>query len=195
MQILTPEGEAFWPAVFRPAKPMQEGKEPQYQLTIGWSKDDEPDGLDRLRDAILEVATEKFGKKAEQMLAKGQLKNPLRDGDDAGQDYLDGLWYFTARSTDRPDVVDEDVEDIIDQKDFYGGCIARMDVYLYAFDKAGNRGVSAILNNVQKTGDGERKGGGRSAGAAFGDKPKSGSSKSGKKKSKKKSSDKDSDLM
>lgn len=188
MQILTPAGEAFWPAVFKPARPMQEGKDPQYQLTLGWSKeDDEADGtLDKLRQAIEDVAVEKFGKKAIQMLKKGQLKNPLRDGDDADQDYLDGLWYFTARSSDRPDVVDEDVEDIIDQKEFYGGCEARMDVWLYAFDKAGNRGVAAILNNVQKTGEGERKGGRRSASDAFG---------KGSGRRKKKGADSDDDLM
>lgn len=169
MQKLTPIGEALWPAVFRPAPPMQEGKEPQYQLSIMWPKGRKSDKeLASLRQAIIDVATEKFGKKAEQMLEKGQLRSPLRDGDDTTQEYLAGMWYMTARSTDRPDVVDENVEDIIDPKDFYGGCEARMDVYLFAYDRAGNRGVSAILNNVQKTGEGERKGGRRDAASAFG---------------------------
>lgn len=43
-----------------------------------------------------------------------------------------------------------------------------MDIWLYAYDKAGNRGVAAILNNVQKLEEGERKGGRRSASDAFG---------------------------
>lgn len=169
MQILTPSGEVFWPAVFKPSKPMEgaANKDPQYQLTIGWSHDREKE-LKKLKDAIVEVATAKFGKKAAAMLEKGQLKNPLRDGDDSDQDYLEGLYYLTARSSDRPDVVDEDLDDIIDSKEFYGGAEARMDIWLYAFDKAGNRGVAAILNNVQKTGEGERKGGRRSAADAFG---------------------------
>lgn len=165
MQILTPPGEAAHVFVFRPQEPMEKGKEPQYQLTLLWEPDDKR--LKALRKAIEEVATAKWGAKAVQMLEKGQLKNPLRDGDETDQEWKHGKLFLTARSTDRPGVVDQDLNDIIDQSAFYGGCIARMDVYLYAFDKAGNRGVAAILNNVQKVGDGERKSGRRSAQEAF----------------------------
>lgn len=185
MQKLTPSGETVWPAVFKPAPPIQEGKDPMYQNTVMWSKEDD-DEWEGVRETILEVATAKFGKKAEQMLKKGQLRSPIRDGDDTDQDYLEGHFYLTARSSDRPEVVDEDVEDIINTKDFYGGCQSRMDCYFFAYDKAGNRGVGAILNSVQKTGEGERKGGRRSAGDAFDKVKKEGKAKGkGKKKIKK----------
>lgn len=190
MQKLTPSGETVWPAVFKPAPPMQEGKDPQFQNTVMWPKSDD-DEWDDVRDVILEVATAKFGKKAEAMLKKGQLRSPIRDGDDTDQDYLEGHFYLTARSSDRPEVVDEDVEDIINTKDFYGGCQSRMDCYFFAYDKAGNRGVAAILNSVQKTGDGERKGGRRNASDAFDKVEKKGKAakSSGKKKKGKKSKD------
>lgn len=166
MQILTPPGEAAHVFVFRPQEAMEKGKEPQYSMTVLWDEDDKR--LKKLETAIEEVAVAKWGAKAKQMLEKGQLKNPLRDGDETNQDWKAGKKFLTARSTDRPGIVDEDLEDIIDQSQVYGGCEARMDVWLYAFDKAGNRGVAAILNNVQKTGDGERKSGRRSAAEAFG---------------------------
>lgn len=167
MQVLTPKGEFAYVNVFRPGEPMEgSDKDPQYQLTVLWDEDDPK--LQKLEDKILEVAKAKFGAKAEQMIAKGQLKTPLRDGSERDTDFLQGKKFMTARSNDRPDCVDEELEDIIDSKEVYPGAIGRMDIWLYAYDKAGNRGVAAILNNVQKLEEGERKGGRRSASDAFG---------------------------
>lgn len=165
MQIVTPAGTAAFAFVFRPQKAMQEGKDDQYSLTLIWEKDNPK--LDALKAAILEVATKKFGAKAKQMLEKGQLKNPLRDDKD-GEDF-EGKLSLTARSNEKPQVVGADAEPLMDLMDFYSGCRARMDIWLYAFDKAGNKGVAAILNNVQKLGEGERKSGRRTASSAFGD--------------------------
>lgn len=167
MQVLTPVGEFAFPSVFRPAPPMEgsQNKGDQYQLTILWDEDDPK--LKKLRAKIEEVAVAKFGAKAKQMLEKGQLKNPLRSGEERNADWMEGKVFMTARSNDRPDVVDADLEDIIDSKEIYAGAIGRMDCWLYAFDKAGNKGIAAILNNVQKTDDGERKGGRRDAASAF----------------------------
>lgn len=166
-QILTPPGEAAFVFVFRPQAAMEQGKEAQYQLTLVWDENNKK--LDKLKKAIEEVGIAKFGAKAPQMLAKGQLKNPLRPGSDRNADWMEGKVFLTARSTDRPDCVDKDMNDLISSTDFYPGCEARMDIYLYAFEKAGNKGVSAILNNCQKVGEGERKGGRRSAADAFKD--------------------------
>lgn len=169
MQTLTPVGEMAYPSVFRPAAPMEGNTSgvPKYQLTLVYDEDD-PE-LKKLERKILEVATAKFGAKAKQMLERGQLKSPLRHGDERPDtEWLEGKKFLTARSEDRPDVVDFDLEDIIDQKEIYAGAEGRMDVWLYAFDKAGNKGVGAIMNSVQKTGEGERKGGRRSASEAFG---------------------------
>lgn len=169
MQTLTPVGEFAFVSVFRPAAPMEgsQNKDPQYQLTILWDEDDPK--LRKLEKKIEEVAVAKWGAKAKTMLEKGQLKNPLRDGNERSADWMEGKRFMTARSNDRPDVVDADLEDIIDERKVYAGAIGRMDVWLYAFDKAGNKGVGAILNNVQVTDEGERKGGRRDAASAFND--------------------------
>jgi len=103
------------------------------------------------------------------MLEKGQLKDPLRDGDKERSDdpKFANTFFLTARSNAKPGVVGEDAEPLLDQEDFYSGCTARADIWLYAFEKAGNKGVAAILNNAQKLGDGERLAGRRSASDAF----------------------------
>lgn len=198
MQVLTPAGEFAFPSIFRPAPPMEgsQNREPQYQLTILWDEDDPK--LKKLRSKIEEVAVAKFGAKAKQMLEKGQLKNPLRDGNERNADWMEGKVFLTARSTDRPDIVDADLEDIIDSSKVYAGAIGRMDIWLYAFDKAGNKGVAAILNNVQLLEEGERKGGRRSAGEAFGgsdDDDRSARRTTSSSKSRRKRRDTDDDMM
>ena len=168
MQIVTPTGTASYAHVHRAQPPMDPTKPPQFSLTLLWDKDNPK--LKKLKDAIEQVAIAKFGAKAPQMLEKGQLKNPLRDGDEKDDERYEGKVFLTARSTDKPGCVDVDAEPLMNQSDFYSGCQARMDVWVYAFDKAGNKGVACILNNVQKIDDGERLGGGpRSAADAFAD--------------------------
>ena len=167
MQIVTPSGTAAYAFVFRPQKAMQEGKDEQYSLTLLWDEKDPK--VKKLQDAIEQVAIAKFGAKAPQMLAKGQLRNPLRPGSDKDSEEFENTVFLTARSADKPQVVDRDAEPLMDQMEFYSGCKCRMDIYLFAYDKAGNRGVSAILNSVQKIDEGTRKSGRRSAAQAFAD--------------------------
>lgn len=171
LQTVTPAGEACFTFVFRPQKNnLDASKEDQYSLTLLWDKNDPK--LKKLKRAIEDVAIEEFGDKAVAMLKKGQLNSPLRDGEDKEgtklEDLFEGKMFMTAKSTDKPEIVDEEAEPVMQQSDFYSGCIARMDVWLYAYNKKGNRGVAAILNSAQKLDEGERKSGRRSAWEAFG---------------------------
>lgn len=167
-QIVTPRGEVAFPHVFTPQPPFDSTKQPQYGLTLLWDVDSE--NLAKLRKAIVDTATEKFGAKAAQMLKKGQLRSPLRNGDEKEDlENFQGKVYMNIKSNEKPQVVDQDIEPLMSQMDFYGGCFARADIYLFAYDKAGNKGVSALLNSVQKLDDGERKSGRRSAEQAFGE--------------------------
>ncbi len=167
MQIITPVGITCYVNVFKAQAPMQAGKEPQYSATLLWDANDPK--LKELKAAIVEVATAKFGNKAAQMLSKGQLKDPLRPGEDRPNDEVfEDKVFLTARSTDKPGVVDLNADPLMSQDDFYSGVMSRADIWLYAFDKAGNKGVAAILNNIQKVDDGDRLSGRRSAAEAFG---------------------------
>lgn len=124
MQIIVPTGEVAYPFVFKPQPPMagSTNKDPTYQLVIVYDEDDKR--LDKLKKAIEDVAVAKFGAKAKKMLESGQLKSPLRKGEGRA-DWLEGKLTMTARSTDKPEVVDRDLEEIIRQSDFYSGCRAR----------------------------------------------------------------------
>jgi Ca2+-binding RTX toxin-like protein len=100
------------------------------------------------------------------------LKTPLRDGDVERSDdpTYAGHWFVNANSNNKPGLVDENLNDIIDRDEFYSGCYGRASVNFYAFNVSGNRGVACGLNNIQKLEDGEALSGGRgSAAADFGD--------------------------
>ena len=67
----------------------------------------------------------------------------------------EGAIFMNLRSTQRPGVVDQNVQDILDESQFYAGCIARASINAYAYDQKGNRGVAFGLANIQKVRDGE----------------------------------------
>lgn len=111
-----------------------------------------------------------------------KLDMPLRDGDvDVDlEKYPEhaGHWFINARSSSKPDVLkpvgkDKDgrniLTDITDETEFYSGCYGKARITLWPFDEAGNKGVSALLDGVVKTQNGEAFGGGGDAKAAFAD--------------------------
>ena len=170
MQIVLPRGETAFVHVFKAQPAMEKGKEDQFSATFLWDENDSK--LAKLKKAIEDVAIAKFGKDAPKKLANGQLRSPIRPGSDKegtnAEDDFAGKVFLTARSTDKPEVVDADCEPVMSQSEVYSGCIARADVWLFAYDAKGNRGVSCILNSFQKLDEGDRKSGRRPASAAFG---------------------------
>jgi hypothetical protein len=107
------------------------------------------------------------------------LRNPLRDGDtDTKQDgsplgaEYKGCYFFNAKtdaSRNKPSVIDKLGHDLIDPDSVVSGDFIRVSVNAYAYDAAGNRGVSFGLNNVLLDRKGEPLGGSRpSAAQEFG---------------------------
>lgn len=68
---------------------------------------------------------------------------------------------FSANENRRPGVVDANLNDIIDESECYSGAWYRAQVRAYAYDQAGNKGVSFGLENLQKLRDDDPLGGGR----------------------------------
>jgi hypothetical protein len=176
MNVVTPVGLANYAFLFTPQKSKKaedKDKPPKYSLQLIWGKDNPK--LAKLKQAIETVATEKFGSKAKALLASGQIKNPLKDGDLRDDDKDDsGLYagkvYLQAYNVKKPGIVDSDGETpITDNSDVYSGCQARMQVRIFAYENSGNKGVSCMLMNVQKIADGERLDGFMSASQAFAD--------------------------
>ena len=89
------------------------------------------------------------------------IKQPLRDGDLERPDdeaYANS-YFLNANSKNRPGVVDQNVQAILDATEVYSGCYARLTLNFYPYSASGNKGVAAGLGNVQKLDDGEPLGG------------------------------------
>ena len=107
------------------------------------------------------------------------LRNPLRDGDTEtkadgsplGAEYS-GCYFFNAKtdaSRNKPSVIDKAGREMIDPDAVVSGDYIRVSVNAYAYDAAGNRGVSFGLNNVLLDKKGEPLGASRpSAAQEFG---------------------------
>ena len=89
------------------------------------------------------------------------LKTPLRDGDKErkGDEAYADSYFVNANSTIKPGVVDADRQPILDSSELYSGIIGRASVSFYAYNRNGNRGIAAGLNNIQKLADGTPLGG------------------------------------
>lgn len=107
------------------------------------------------------------------------MKFPFSSGDkkaakqeEKGRDaeFYKGKTVLKATSKFQPGVVDRQLQNIIDPNAIYSGMFGRVQIMLKTFnfdEDANNLGVTAYLQNVMKTADGERLVGGPSAKQAF----------------------------
>jgi hypothetical protein len=105
------------------------------------------------------AAKEKFGDKLKSD-GKGWfigLRNPFRDGAEKAdlEGYGEGITFCNATSKMKPGLVGAKMQKLHTEEDFYAGCYARATVVAYGYERAGNKGVSFGLNNLQKLRDGE----------------------------------------
>lgn len=158
VRLKLPPGLGCYVAIFEP-KPPPPGSagEPKYQLHILWPKAMLETELVPLRQAIAQVAKTKFGEKAVEQLKSGKLFNPLHDGDVDMSDNptYAGMVYVNAKSSDKPGIVDRNVQQVFEPEHAYSGCTFRASVSVYAFDTV-QKGVSIGLNNLQVVKEGPR---------------------------------------
>lgn len=157
LKVISPQGTAAFPHLFTPHS-FEAGKEPNFSLILCF-----PEGTDltELKKACGRAAIKKFGDKAkvQAMMAKNQLRMPWRDGADYaeyGEPFVPGSTFITIKSKQAPGVVNEYAKPIMQELDFYAGCLARASFLCWGYDSMGNKGVTLLLNNVQKTGDGNK---------------------------------------
>lgn len=148
-QVLTPEFRVSFPAVFT-ARSAAEGQEAKFSITMLFPKSTD---ISVLKNAVLEAIVEKWG--ADKAKWPKGLRLPFRDGSEKDYDGYEDVTFCTASSKMRPGLVDQNRQAIIAPDEFYGGCYARATIAAFAYDKAGNKGVSWGLRNIQKTRDGE----------------------------------------
>lgn len=159
MKVLTPKFRVSFPNVFK-AKVNNLSGEEEFSLVALFPKDAD---LTFLKAAAKEAIVEKWG--ADKSKWPKLLRNPLRDQADKMKEgvlpagHEEGAMFLNLKTKQRPGIVNENMEDIIDSSEFYPGCYARASVNAYAYDQKGNRGVAFGLSNIQKMGDGESLGG------------------------------------
>lgn len=142
------------------------GDEPKYSVSAIIPKSDKAT-IKKIKEAIEQVKKESasvWGGKA-----PANLKTPLRDGDvDRPDDeaYADG-YFFNANTKQKPQIVDNKVQPILDQSEVYSGCYGNISVNFYAYSANGNKGIAAGLGNIQKLKDGESLGGRTTAAEDF----------------------------
>lgn len=148
---VTPEARVSYPNVFKAAS--YNGGPEKYSIVLTFDKAIDLNGLKKL---CLEVAIEAFGPREKWEGKKVHM--PFRDGDDErpGADGFKNCVFLNASSLHAPGIVDQGLKRIISEDVFYAGCYARAELNAFAYDKAGRRGVSFGLLNLQKTKDGAK---------------------------------------
>lgn len=105
----------------------------------------------RIKKAVEDAIEAKWGKKR-----PTNLRLPFRDQGEKSYDGFEaGAMWFTASSKNKPGLVDQHNNDIIDESEFYAGCYAWATLQVYAYSASGNNGIGIGLQNIQKLRDGE----------------------------------------
>lgn len=157
-------------SVFTP-KVALDGGQAKYQITLLIPKSDTKT-ITGINNAIQQTIQEALG-----TTFGGQppmaSRLPLYDGDGlrpGGEPFgpeCKGHWVMSAKTMQKPEVVDANVQPIIDPNSVYSGCYGRVSLRFYAYNKNGNKGIGCNLGNVQKLSDGEPLGGRTSATSDF----------------------------
>lgn len=148
--------------VFEP-KAFNENQTPKYSVMLLIPKSD-VGTIDKIRNAIDAAAQKglhtKFGGKLPAVL-KTTLKDADKDTNNDGEvfkdiwDYVAGHYIINVSSLNRPGIVDENLNPIINPVEFYSGCYGRASINFFAYNNTGSKGISAGLQNLQKLEDGE----------------------------------------
>ena len=162
LTVISPTALACYAYVWKARPSLKDGGDPQYSVTLVFPKGTD---LTKLRDAAKKAAALKWGAQF-----PSGLKTPFHNGDKERPDdpLFKGTTYLTARTNQKPGIVDNDVQPILDEMEFYSGCKCRASLYANAYDQKGGKGVSFLLNNIQKLADGTRLSGRKSAEEDFG---------------------------
>lgn len=150
-RILTPEFRVSFPKVFK-AEAFQEGQEPKYSIVMLFPKKMSPvmqKLFDQMKALAAATAKAKWGDKMPK-----NLRSPFRDGSEKDLPGYEDVIFVSASSKIKPGLVNENAEPLLGPEEFYPGCYAHAYVTCFAYDMAGNRGVSFGVSTIQKIKDG-----------------------------------------
>lgn len=136
-------------------------QDPKYSVTILIPKSDKTT-LAKL--AAAQEAAKEAGKSSKwEGRVPPNLSTTLHDGDEEADleksPEYGGCMYMAMSSKQRPGVVDENLNAVLDPTQVYSGCYARVSINAFPYSAKGKKGISFGLNNVQFLADGEPLGG------------------------------------
>jgi len=150
--IRTPIGILSFPVLFSP-RARAPGGEPVYQCSLLFDQQAQrhPD-YEALRRAVFECIDDQWGQgKSQDKQFLAGLRTPFRNCEEkqyAGYN-IPGGKFISPWTKSRPGVVDAQRNEITVPEDIWAGQMARATVAPFAYNQAGNRGVSFALNNLQ----------------------------------------------
>ena len=159
--VVTPEFQMLFPNLFEPRRVKINGKEtgdPKYGLSMLF----DPDAIGELKEAAKAVALAKWPGRS-----LAELKFPFADGDKLAAkqeaNKRDGKFYagkivVKASSKYKPVTVDTHRKEIIDNSRLYSGAWGFAELNFVAYPGVGQNpdGVTAYVNFVMKSRDGDR---------------------------------------
>lgn len=161
-QVVTGECRLSFVHVFEP-QAAKEGAIPKYSLTAIIPKSDTKT-IEAIKTAI-QAAAEAGAQKHFGGRVPTAVNSTFKDGDtetnDLGELQSDrypeykGNYYIRLSTKFRPKVLDENRNEILDPTKVYSGVYGRVSMTFFAYSTEGKRGVSACLNNVMITRDGD----------------------------------------
>lgn len=156
--VNTPIFRAAYVNLLKPRKNTLNEKE-EYSVTALFPKDAD---LKPLFKAVEDAAASVWG--SDKAKWPKNLKLPFKKQEDAldkngkmRDGYTKGAWLLNLKcdaSKKKPGLVDSKLEPILDPEDIYSGMYARAQVSFFAFNQPAAKGVTLILNHVQKVKDG-----------------------------------------
>lgn len=168
-KVITPEFRVSYPNVFQASKNELNGNM-EYSMVAIFPKDAD---LSALRKAAKEASAKRWG--PDESKWPENIRSPFRKCKERWKiengkqvippGYEDGEAVFItmkAYEDNKPGIVDQNVQDIIEPRMFYAGCYARASVKAKAYPSpkatgpaTANKGIRIELVNVQKTREGE----------------------------------------
>ena len=153
-------GRLSFEHVFTPSS--SNGSDPVYSASILMPKGS-PE-VKKVEDEMMRVATEKWGAKGKDVLAKLVRENRvcLRDGSTKDYDGYDGMMFVSARNPSRPSVFNKKCEPSTKEDGLiYSGCYVNARIEIWAQDNPkGGRRINCKLIGIQFAKDGDAFGSG-----------------------------------
>lgn len=158
--ILTPVFRVSYPNLFKAKKNDLNGKD-EYSVVALFPKMTD---FSKLKAAGQELIEAKWGKGKK---LPPLFKSPFRNQSDRAKEdevtgklilpegYEEGGIFINFKTQQRPGIVDQNVQDIVDSSEIYAGCYCRATVRPYVFDIKGSCGLAFGLQNIQKIKDGD----------------------------------------